>query len=298
MLQEAVDEYIAFLASSEEDERGRGNQNTIAAYRNDLNQLCVYFTQQEIANWSMVNREQIARYLLEMREGQAYRPTTIARKIAALKAFFRYLRSHDYIADDPVEKLEAPRVQKELPNVLSAEQVSNLFRQVEVETPGGQRDLAMLQMLYATGMRVTELVSLNMTDVNLAQAVVVCPGRSGRNRRERVLPLPPVAVEATQQYILTARPRLMLRHPEEEALFLNHHGERLTRQGFWLIIKGYARQSGIITITPHMLRHSFAILMLNGGMELRSVQELLGHAHISTTQVYSQLARTKTPSSL
>ena len=298
MLQEAVDEYIAFLDSSEEDERGRGNQNTIAAYRNDLNQLCVYFTQQEVANWSMVNREQVARYLLEMREGQAYRPTTIARKIAALKAFFRYLRTHDYIGDDPVEKLEAPRVQKELPNVLSAEQVSNLFQQVEVETPGGQRDLAMLQMLYATGMRVTELVSLNMTDVNLEQSAVVCPGRSGRNRRDRVLPLPPVAVEATQQYILTARPRLMLRHPEEEALFLNHHGERLTRQGFWLIIKGYARQAGITTITPHMLRHSFAILMLNDGMELRSVQELLGHAHISTTQVYSQLARTKTPTSL
>ena len=298
MLQEAVDEYIAFLASSEEDERGRGNQNTIAAYRNDLHQLCVYFTQQGIENWSMVSREQIARYLLEMREGQAYRPTTIARKIAALKAFFRYLRSHDLIADDPVEKLEAPRVQKELPNILSAEQVSSLFRQVEVETPGGQRDLAMLHVLYATGMRVTELVSLNVADADLEKATVVCPGRSGRNRRERVLPLPPKAVEATQHYIQAARPRLMLRHPEEEALFLNHHGERLTRQGFWLIIKGYARQAGITTITPHMLRHSFAILMLNGGMELRSVQELLGHAHISTTQVYSQLARSKTPTSL
>ena len=297
MLQEAVDEYIAVL-SSKEDERGRGNQNTIAAYRNDLNQLCTYYTQQGIENWALVGREQIARYLLEMREGQAYRPTTIARKIAALKAFFRYLRSQEYIAVDPVEKLEAPRVQKELPNVLSAEQIDSLFKQVEIETPGGQRDLAMLQMLYATGMRVTELVSLNIGDVDLVQATVVCPGRNGRNRRERVLPLPPVAVEAAQHYIQTARPRLMVHHPDEEALFLNHHGERLTRQGFWLIIKGYAKQAGITTITPHMLRHSFAILMLNGGMELRSVQELLGHAHISTTQVYSQLARTKASSSL
>lgn len=293
MLQEAVEEYIASL-SSFEDERGRSNQNTMAAYRNDLGQLCTYLSQHDVENWPQVTREHIAGYLLEMREGQAYRPTTIARKIAALKSFFRYMRSMGYIALDPVEKLEAPRIQKELPGVLSAEQISSLFRQVEVETPAGLRDLAMLHMLYATGMRVSELVSLNMGDFDAQQATVVCPGRNGRNKRERVLPLPPIAVEATQHYIEEVRPRLMLRHPDELALFLNHHGERLTRQGFWLIIKGYARQADITNITPHMLRHSFAMLMLKGGMELRSVQERLGHAHISTTQVYSQLARAKT----
>ncbi|HYL44081.1 MAG TPA: tyrosine-type recombinase/integrase [Ktedonobacteraceae bacterium] len=292
MLQEAVEEYIASL-SSYEDERGRSNQNTTAAYRNDLGQLCTYLSQHDIENWPQVTREHIAGYLLEMREGQAYRPTTIARKIAALKSFFRYMRSMGYIALDPVEKLEAPRIQKELPGVLSAEQISSLFRQVEVETPAGLRDLAMLHMLYATGMRVTELVSLNMGDFDAQQATVVCPGRNGRNKRERVLPLPPIAVEATQHYIEKARPRLMQHHPDELALFLNHHGERLTRQGYWLIIKGYARQADITNITPHMLRHSFAMLMLKGGMELRSVQERLGHAHISTTQVYSQLARAK-----
>ncbi|GAC1387341.1 MAG: tyrosine recombinase [Ktedonobacteraceae bacterium] len=297
MLQEAVDAYIASLSSSE-DERGRSNLNTTVAYRNDLSQFCTYLKQQKVENWPQVIREHITGYILEMRESQAYRPTTIARKIAALKSFFRYLRSMGYIAVDPVEKLEAPRVQKELPGVLSAEQISSLFRQVEVESPAGQRDLAMLHMLYATGMRVTELVSLNMSDFDTTQATVLCPGRNGRNKRERVLPLPPIAVEATQQYIQAARPRLMFRHPEEEALFLNHHGERLTRQGFWLIIKGYARQAGITNITPHMLRHSFAMLMLKGGMELRSVQELLGHAHISTTQMYSQLARTKTITSV
>jgi integrase/recombinase XerD len=293
MLQEAVEEYIASL-SSFEDERGRSNQNTMAAYRNDLGQLCTYLSQHDVENWPQVTREHIAGYLLEMREGQSYRPTTIARKIAALKSFFRYMRSMGYIALDPVEKLEAPRIQKELPGVLSAEQISSLFRQVEVETPAGLRDLAMLHMLYATGMRVSELVFLNMGDFDAQQATVVCPGRNGRNKRERVLPLPPIAVEATQHYIEEVRPRLMLRHPDESALFLNHHGERLTRQGFWLIIKGYARQADITNITPHMLRHSFAMLMLKGGMELRSVQERLGHAHISTTQVYSQLARAKT----
>src|SRR5438034_2213837 len=292
MLQEAVDEYLVALSTySNQDERGRINHNTTAAYRNDLTQFCAYLNQHGVENWPQVTSEQLAGYLLEMREAQAYRPTTIARKIAAIKAFFRYLRSQEYIAFDPVEKLESPRVPKELPNVLSPEQVNSLFRQVDIATPSGQRDLAMLHMLYATGMRVTELISLNMGDFDAAQAMVLCPGRNGRRERERILPIPPIAVEAIKHYLEKARPHLMARHPEEEALFLNHHGERLTRQGFWLIIKGYARQADITEITPHMLRHSFAILMLQGGMELRSVQELLGHAHISTTQVYNQLAR-------
>src|SRR5579863_8961056 len=153
MLQEAVDEYIVSLSSGRrEDERGRsgsgrGNANTTAAYRNDLHQLCTYLMQQNITNWPQVTREQIAAYLLEMREGQAYRSATIARKLAALKSFFRYMQRMEYIASNPVEDLEAPRVQKEPPGVLNAEQVGSLFRQIEVETPTGQRDLAMLHML-------------------------------------------------------------------------------------------------------------------------------------------------------
>ncbi len=297
MLQEAVDEYIVSLFSGK-DERGRSNANTTAAYRNDLGQFCAYLKQQGVENWPQVSREHINGYLLEMRESQAYRSTTIARKIAALKSFFRYMRSMGYIDLDLVEKLEAPRVQKELPGVLTAEQINCLFEQVEVETSAGQRDLAMLHMLYATGMRVSELVSLNLADFDADKATVLCPGRSGRQKRERVVPLPPIAIEATLQYLQAVRPRLMLRHPEEESLFLNHHGERLTRQGFWLIIKGYAKQAEITNITPHMLRHSFAALMLKGGMELHSVQERLGHAHISTTQVYNQLVRARTTTSV
>ena len=290
MLQEAIDEYMASLSLNEQGHNG-ANQNTIVAYRNDLNQACAYLKQQQVDDWQTVTREHIEGYLQEMREGQAYRPTTIARKLAALKTFFRYLRSTGVITYDPIEKLDTPRIQREMPHVLSQEQIASLFRQVEVETAVGKRDLAMLHMLYATGMRVSELVALNLDDFDAGQATVVCPGRNGRSRHTRVLPLPAVALEATKQYIATARPLMVARHPEVQALFLNHHGERLTRQGFWLIIKGYARQAGITEITPHMLRHSFAILMLQGGMELRLVQELLGHAHISTTQVYSQLAR-------
>ncbi len=290
MLQEAIDEYMASLSLNEQGHNG-ANQNTIVAYRNDLNQACAYLKQQQVDDWQAVTREHIEGYLQEMREGQAYRPTTIARKLAALKTFFRYLRSTGVITYDPIEKLDTPRIQREMPHVLSQEQIASLFRQVEVETAVGKRDLAMLHMLYATGMRVSELVALNLDDFDTGQATVVCPGRNGRSRHTRVLPLPAVALEATKQYIATARPLMVARHPEEQALFLNHHGERLTRQGFWLIIKGYARQAGITEITPHMLRHSFAILMLQSGMELRLVQELLGHAHISTTQVYSQLVR-------
>lgn len=290
MLQEVVDEYIASLSLKEQGREG-ANQNTIVAYRNDLNQVCVYLKRLQIENWQQVTREHITDYLQEMREGQAYRPTTIARKLAALKAFFRYMQSTGIITSDPIEKLDAPRVQRELPHVLSQEQIASLFRQVKVETPAGQRDLAMLHILCATGMRVSELVSLNLADFDAERATIVCPGRSSRSKRERVLPLSPETVEATKHYLATARMLLVTRHPEEQALFLNRHGERLTRQGFWLIIKSYARQANIAEITPHMLRHSFAILMLQGGMELRSVKELLGHAHISTTQVYSQLAR-------
>lgn len=290
MLQEVIDEYIASLSSKEQG-LGGTNQNTVVAYRNDLKQVCFYLKRQQIENWQQVTQDHIAGYLLEMRDAQAYRPATIARKLAALKTFFRYMESTGIIASDPIENLSAPRIQRELPHILSQQQVADLFRQVDVETSAGKRDFAMLHMLYATGMRVSELISLNIDDFDAHSATIVCPGRNGRSKRERVLPLSTTVVEATNCYLKTARPALVARHPDEQALFLNHHGERLTRQGFWLIIKGYARQADIAEITPHMLRHSFAILMLQGGMELRSVQELLGHAHISTTQVYNQLAR-------
>jgi integrase/recombinase XerD len=290
MLQEDIDEYIASLSTKEQG-REETNSNTIVAYRNDLNQACTYFTRLGIESWQHVTRAHIASYLLEMRDEQAYRPTTIARKLASLKTYFRYLRAHGSISVDIIEDLNAPRIQKEPPQILTQEQVANLFRQVTVDSPAGIRDMAMLQLLYATGMRVSELVALNLEHVDLAQATVVCAGRNGKNKRKRVLPLSSLALDQIKNYLQGPRQRLIQHHPTELALFVNHHGERLTRQGFWLIIKGYARQVNIQGITPHMLRHSFAILMLQNGMELRSVQELLGHAHIATTQVYSQLAR-------
>lgn len=290
MLQEDIDAYISSLSPEEQGREG-ANQNTIVAYRNDLNQACAYLTRQGVQDWQQVTQAHIAAYLLEMHNELAYRPTTIARKLASLKTFFRHLHANGTLSVDPIEDMNAPRIQKEPPRVLSHEQAAALFRQVVADSPVGIRDLAMLHLLYATGMRVSELVALNLEHIDLEQATVVCAGRNGKNRRERVLPLSLLALEQIKNYLANARQRLTQHHPGEQALFVNHHGERLTRQGFWLIIKGYARQAGITDITPHMLRHSFAILMLQNGMELRSVQELLGHAHIATTQVYSQLAR-------
>jgi len=290
MLQEVVDEFLVSLSVEDTASEGVINRNTVVAYRNDLTQASTYLALQLVQNWQEVTREHIAAYLLEMRENQEYRPATIARKLASLKAFFRYLRATGLLAADPLENLEAPRIQKQPPHTLSPEQIASLFRQIDVEQPGGRRDFAMFHLLYTTGMRVSELVSLDLDDLDLVQATVVCPGRYGRSRRERTLSISELVIEATRYYLNNVRPALTLRHPDEQALFLNHHGERLTRQGFWLIIKGYARQAGITDITPHRLRHSFAVLMLREGKELRSVQEMLGHAHISTTQVYSQVA--------
>lgn len=290
MLQKTIDDYIYSLVSSR-DEGGPGNKNTLAAYRNDLGQFCQYLIAQSVPCWSLVTEAHFDGYLLEMYEKQGYRPTTIARKLAALKAFFRSLHANGKISDNPLENLEIPRIQKELPAVLSTEQVRRLFAQVDTSSLMGRRDLAMMHLLYATGVRVTELVSLNVADFDPAGSTVLCPVR---HKRERILSLPPVSCEAILSYLQTARPTLAMHHPTEQALFVNHHGERLTRQGFWLIIKRYARLAGVAEITPHMLRHSFALHMLQQGMELRSVQQMLGHAHLATTQVYSQLIDERT----
>lgn len=295
MLQDIVNEYIAALNANEFEQRGN-NHNTIMAYRNDLRQLCHYLETQELQSWEQVTRECIDAYLLEMRELHDYQPTTIARKLAALKALFRYLRNGGLIPVDPVADLVSPRIRRDAPQILSTEQIDSLFAHLQDEEPGGLRDTAMLRILWATGMRASELVSLDLGDFDAEAATIVCPGRAayadhaGHTQRGRVLPLPSCAVEIMQRYLETARPHLA-RNAEEQALFLNHRGVRLTRQGFWLIIKRHARDVGIHNMTPHMLRHSFAISMLREGMELRSVKELLGHAHISSTQIYHQLAQ-------
>lgn len=282
-MDEAIQQFVAALSAER-----KSSANTLGAYRTDLRQLMEFLLPRGITRWQDVTSAMVADFMLHLRQ-RSYATTSIARKVAALKSFFHYLLSTKAIERDPSEQLQAPKVEKYLPHALEPEEVERLFAAVDPQSGAGQRDLAMLHTIYSTGMRVTELVSLNVAHLDLARGHVRC---AGRTRRERVLPLSLAAQNALGTYLDTTRLEL-LRKDEEPALFLNHHGQRLTRQGFWLIIKGYARAAGIADITPHTLRHSFALDMLGRGMELRSVKELLGHANISTTHIYRQVRRTQ-----
>jgi integrase/recombinase XerD len=209
--------------------------------------------------------------------------------VAALKSFFHYLRRAGEIASDPTEGIGSPEVKKAPPVAISADAVQALIDYAEQrDTPEGRRASAMLRLMYATGMRVSELVTLDVTDIDLEQATVRV---AGRGSRARVLPLEPSVLAATRDYLEHARQFLARNAPEQTALVLNHRGQRLTRQGFWLIMKSLVRESGLqLTVTPHTLRHSFATRQIDEGRALEELRQLLGHASISTTQVYTQLA--------
>ncbi len=287
-MEESVRAFLDHLAG----EKG-ASPHTVAAYRNDLTQLEEYATSasgngHRVSGWTWVNQEFLSDYIVSLHE-RGYTATTVARKIASLKSFFGYMLEEGEISNDPTEHLSSLRVGRSLPKALSVQEVQRLLEEPErIHTPEGIRDAAMLELLYASGLRVSELVNLNVRDVNVAEQYVRCLGKGSK---ERVVPLHRKAVSAVRAYVQQSRPKLLRSLAEEEpALFVNHRGERLTRQGFWLILKGYARKAGIASnITPHTLRHSFATHLLAGGASLRNVQELLGHASIATTQVYTHL---------
>ena len=261
--------------------------NTIAAYRNDLGQFVAHLRQEQgIAAWDAVSQQHLITYLLHLRERQ-YAAATVARKTAATRSFFHYLVEQGVLATDPSAAVTSPRVEKYVPRAITPEEVERLLAQ-PAKGAGAEalRDRAMLETLYSTGMRVGELVALDLACVELESERVRCLGKGGR---ERLVPLKPSAARAVRDYLHRGRGRLA-RSADAQAVFLNHRGQRLTRQGFWLILKGYARDAGIYDITPHTLRHSFAAHELHNGVELRSVQQMLGHVSIATTQIYQQLA--------
>lgn len=282
----AVQQFIGSLSKQR-----NSSINTLGAYRTDLTQLLRFLQQAGITTWEQVGPAEIAAFVDDLRR-RNYAATSVARKIAALKSFFHYLGEMGVVSVDVVGTVGAPRLEKQLPSVLSPDDVNRLLAAVGVDSPAGQRDLAMLHCLYSTGMRVSELVALDVANLNLARGDIRC---HGRNQRHRTLPLSPLAQRALAQYIGGGR-RAMIHDEDARPLFVNHHGQRLTRQGFWLIMKHYARIAGIEKITPHTLRHSFALDMLSRGMDLRGVQELLGHRNISTTQVYAHMKRAQPPS--
>ena len=270
------------------------SKNTLAAYENDLTQLASFDEQETakrgfIPSWASFDRQGILSYLLNLKE-KAYAATTKARKVAAARSFFKFMTDEGIIKANPMENVDSPKVGKSLPKPISISQVRRLLEEpAKKSTPEAKRDKAMLELLYASGMRVSEIVSLNLGDVDTEGGSVRC---FGKGNKERIIPIAPSAAATVKKYIKEARPELIGDDDSERALFLNRRGERLTRQGVWQILKGYVKSAGMETqITPHTLRHSFATHMLSGGADLRSVQELLGHVNISTTQVYTQLTK-------
>jgi integrase/recombinase XerD len=282
-LRESIDNFLHYMTV----ERGV-SPNTLAAYRNDLHQLTEFQQARSGDNvlWSDLGEEDIAAYVIHLHD-LGYSDTTRARKVASTKSMFGFLIQEGEIQRDPTENLNSPRVGRSLPDALSVDEVERLLLAPDSHhSPESLRDRAMLELLYATGMRVTEMVSLDIDDIDLDAGTVRCLGKGGK---ERMIPIHPRAIEVVEAYMEQGRPDHEGKK-SQRAAFLNRRGARLTRQGFWLILKNYVSEVGLTQkITPHTLRHSFATHLLRGGAQLRHVQELLGHASITTTQVYTHL---------
>ncbi len=277
-------DFLKFL----EYEKGYA-ENTIAAYQNDLSQFMTYLKRQGQLPWAEVDKVFIDRYVSSL-PGNDYTSSTIARKVAALKSFFHYLIAEKVVEHDPTASLDLPKVKKQLPKTISLEEVNRLLQVTrDGDHSRSTRDQAMLELLYVSGMRVTELVSLNIDDLDFENGAVRVRSKKG-DIRERFIPLTDKALDVLWVYTSQGRPELV-RDRRSSALFLNHRGQRLTRQGSWLIIKRYVQAVGISDeVTPHTLRHSFAAHKLSTGKSLQDIQKLLGHANISTTQIYAHLA--------
>ncbi|MCB9422893.1 MAG: tyrosine recombinase [Ardenticatenaceae bacterium] len=265
------------------------SNNTAAAYKNDLNQFVKFLLNgqySQVTEWADVSPEIVHDYV-DFMKSKSYASSSVARKVAAVKSFFNYLHARSFIDENPTTDIESPRVKKRLPKTLTSDEVERLLKAPATKTtPKNLRDIALLTMLYTTGMRVTEVVSLHKKDIDLENNVLYCPGKDDEVRE---LPFDELTKEVLTEYLEKGRPYLA-KDKDEKAIFLNHRGQQLTRQGLWLIIKSYAQQAELKTaVTPHTLRHSFAAHKLESGSNLQEVQHLLGHANISTTQIYTQI---------
>ena len=258
------------------------SDNTLQSYRRDIEQYEKYVSDNKI-NYLKVTEETILEYMEYLRE-ENKKESTISRSLASIRSFYQYLIRVKKIKKDPTMTIESPKISKRTPNILTSKEVELLLDQPKDVDLKGTRDKAMLEFAYATGMRVTEMISLDIDDVKLDEGYVVCRGRS----KSRNIPLGSMSLKALKEYIDDARPYL-IRDESEEALFVNVNGTRLTRQGFWKIVKYYKEQAHIEKdITPHVLRHSFATHLLQNGADLKAIQTMLGHSDILSTQVYMQ----------
>jgi integrase/recombinase XerD len=286
-MDQILQDFLVFLRSEY-----HYSDNTVAAYRNDLNQFYEFLTAQfsEIDSWVDVTPEIIDEYVDDLKNrDHPYAASSIARKVAAVKSFFNYLHARGFIPTNPTNNIDSPKVKKRLPKTLASKEIEYLLLAPQKgSTPKHLRDTALLNMLYATGMRVSEVVNLEMDDVSSKRGETIVTV-SESDERQRDIILDDEMCIILDRYLEDGRPYL-IKDPQENALFLNHRGHKLTRQGLWLIIKAYAREADLESeVTPHTLRHSFAAHKLDSGTDLEEVQKLLGHANISTTQIYTQL---------
>jgi integrase/recombinase XerD len=278
-LQFQIDNFLEYISAER-----NFSANTASAYRNDLTQFAGHLRDTGHDCWAL-DRETLQGYHSFLWK-RKYRDTTVARKIAAVRSFLHFLQAEGVVDGDLTEHLTSPKVGKYLPHAISKTEVEELLAMPSADTPTGLRDRAMLHLLWDTGMRVSELIMLDLDHVDGTTTTVRCVGK-GAKEREIYFTL--VTNNIVSQYLEAGRPKL-LRRDDERAFFLNHHGDRLTRQGFWLILKAYARAAGIENISPHTLRHSFATFMLNNTRDLNAVRVWLGHSNISTTQIYTHLS--------
>lgn len=258
------------------------SKNTLESYQRDVYQYKDYINENKL-NYTRVQQGDICNYL-EYLKGLNKKSSTISRHLASIRLFYQFLLRNKTVKEDPTKGIQSPKIEKKAPSILSSQEVSLLLEQPNGDDLKSIRDKAMLEIAYATGMRVTEIISLDVNDVDLDASSVTCRNEN----KQRIIPLGKMSLKALKEYITTARPNL-IKEENEQALFVNINGKRLTRQGFWKIIKFYKEQAHISKeITPHVLRHSFATHLLQNGADLKSIQTMLGHSDISSTQVYMQ----------
>ncbi|MGI5911115.1 MAG: site-specific tyrosine recombinase XerD [Syntrophomonadaceae bacterium] len=284
-MQKYITAFLEYLCY----ERGL-SYNTQAAYQRDLGIFYEYMMDKfEISDPAKISRSHIMDYLTsQMSEGAAY--STIARKLSSIKSFYKFLILENYIYNNPTSDLETPRINRRLPAILTIEEVDKLLQQPQVALTLGLRDRAMLELMYGTGVRVSELLTLQIKDLNTIAGFLRC---LGKGRKERIIPVNQTAIDWIQRYLARAR-NLLVKNHLENSLFVNAKGKPMSRQGFFKILIAYVKKAEIEKdVTPHTLRHSFATHLLENGADLRAVQEMLGHADISTTQIYTHLTRSR-----
>ncbi|UEX89127.1 site-specific tyrosine recombinase XerD [Staphylococcus ratti] len=283
-MQEVVEEYLRFIQL----EKGL-SQNTVAAYRRDLNHYLSYLENQKISNLDFIDRQSVQQWFGVLHdEGRSTK--SIARFTSTIRSFHQFALREKYTSKDPTVLIETPKYERKLPDVLSIEEIDHLLTTPDISKNNGYRDRTMLELLYATGMRVSELINVEIEDVNLIMGFVKV---FGKGNKERIVPLGDTVIDFLNHYIETVRPQLLKQHVTH-TLFLNMHGKPLTRQGIWKIIKQTGEKAAIQKrLTPHTLRHSFATHLLENGADLRAVQEMLGHSDISTTQLYTHVSKTQ-----